>query len=177
MTCVQVFVLFVGCSSMVGLLVVLIVRLFFSFWAMPGLCCFRCVTHTYRVEVVNDLLPGDIPHCHLLLASRLIAQEKPQGGVRPVAIEEAFLRLSNICASSTAQNAADLLAPLHIGMGISEGAEIPGHSLRPDFCNPDVDTVQVDLQNAFNLANRDDMVHAVADKLPSLLPYVLMAYQ
>ena len=33
------------------------------------------------------------------------------------------------------------------------------------------------MQNAFNLANRDDMVHAVADKLPSLLPYVLMAYQ
>ena len=62
-------------------------------------------------------------------------------------------------------------------MGISGGAEIPGHSLRPDFCNPDVVTVQVDLQNAFNLANRDDMVHAVADKLPSLLPYVLMAYQ
>ena len=29
----------------------------------------------------------------------------------------------------------------------------------------------------FNLANRDDMLHAFADKLPSLLPYVLMAYQ
>ena len=62
-------------------------------------------------------------------------------------------------------------------MGISRGTEIPGHSLRPDLYNPDVVPVQVDLQNAFNLANRDDMVHAVADKLPSLLPYVLMAYQ
>ena len=62
-------------------------------------------------------------------------------------------------------------------MGISGGAEIPGHSLRPDFCNPNVVTDQLDLQNAFNLANSDDMVHAVADKLPSLLPYVLMAYQ
>ena len=82
-----------------------------------------------------------------------------------------------LCALSTAQNAADLLAPLQIGVGISGGAEIPGHSLRPDFCNPDVVTVQVELQNAFNLANHDDMVHAVADKLPSLLPYVLMAYQ
>ena len=126
---------------------------------------------------VNDLLSGDIPHCHLLLASRLIALEKPQGGVRPIAIGEAFLRLSSICALLTSQNAADLLAPLQIGVGISGGAEIPGHSLRPDFCNSDVVTVQVDLQNAFNLANRDDLVHAVADKLPSLLPYVLMAYQ
>ena len=61
---------------------------------------------------VNDLRSGDIPHRHLLLASRLIALEKPQGGVRPIAIGEAFLRLPSICALSTAQNAADLLAPL-----------------------------------------------------------------
>ena len=85
--------------------------------------------------------------------------------------------MSSFCALSTAHTAADQLAPLKIGVGISRGAEIPGHSLRPDFCNSDVITVQADLQNAFNLANRDDMVHAVADKLPSLLPYVLMAPQ
>ena len=138
--------------------------------------------HSHRTKdamrgFVNDLLSGDIPHCHLLLASRLIALEKPQGGVRPIAIGETFLRLSSIYALLTAQNAADLLAPLQIGVGISGGAEIPGHSSRPDFCNPDVVTAQVDLQNAFNLAHRNDMVHAVADKLPSLLPYVLMAYQ
>ena len=78
---------------------------------------------------------------------------------------------------STTQNAADLHTPLQIGLGISGGAEISGHSRRPDFCNSDVVTVQVDLQNAFNLANCDDMVHADADKLPSLLPYVLIAYQ
>ena len=133
--------------------------------------------HTYLCFLSGDVIY--IPHCHLLLVSRLIALEKPQGGVRPIAIGEAFLRLSSICALSTAQNAADLLAPLQIGVGISGlgGAEIPGHSLRLDFCNPDIVTVQVDLQNTFNLANRDDMVHAVADKMPSLLPYVLMAYQ
>ena len=33
------------------------------------------------------------------------------------------------------------------------------------------------MQHAFNLASRGDMVHTVADKLPTLLPYVLMAYQ
>ena len=94
---------------------------------------------------VNDLLSGDIPHSHLLLASRLIALEKPQEGVRPIAIGEVFLRLSSICALSTAEDAADLLMPLQIGVGISGGAEIPGHSLRPDFCNPDIVTVQVGL--------------------------------
>ena len=48
---------------------------------------------------------------------------------------------------------------------------------KSEFCNRDVVTFQVDLQKACNLANRDDSVHAVADKLTSLLPYVLMAYQ
>ena len=61
---------------------------------------------------MNDLLSGDIPHCHLLLASRVFALKKPQGEVWSIGIGEAFLRLSSICALSTAHNAADLLAPL-----------------------------------------------------------------
>ena len=35
---------------------------------------------------VNDLLSGDIPHCHLLLATCLIALEKQEGGLRSIAI-------------------------------------------------------------------------------------------
>ena len=63
---------------------------------------------------VNDLLSGDIPHCHLLLACRVNALEKPRGRVWLNPIGEAVLRLSSICALSSAQNAADLLAPLQI---------------------------------------------------------------
>ena len=40
---------------------------------------------------VKDILFGAIPHSDLLLASRLIAVEMPHGGVRPIAIGEAFL--------------------------------------------------------------------------------------
>eukprot|EP00892_Ulva_mutabilis_P003066 jgi/Ulvmu1/12760/UM095_0065.1 len=47
---------------------------------------------------VNLLLSGTIPHSDLLLASRLIAIAKPNGGVRPIAIGEAFMRLAGICA-------------------------------------------------------------------------------
>ena len=71
---------------------------------------------------VNDILSGAIPHSDLLLASRLIALEKPHGGVRPIAIGEAFLRVASICALSTVQTAADLLAPLQVGVGIPGGA-------------------------------------------------------
>ena len=75
------------------------------------------------------------------------------------------------------QTAADLLAPLQVGVGIPGGAEIPGHVLRPDFLHPDVVTVQVDLQNAFNLYDRSAMSQAVSDHLPGLLPYVQTSYQ
>ena len=64
---------------------------------------------------------------------------------------------------STLQTAADLLAPLQVGVGIPGGAEIPGHALRLDFLNPDVVTVQVDLQNAFNLCDRSAMTQAVSE--------------
>ena len=63
---------------------------------------------------VNDILSGAIPHSDPLLAriARLIALEKPHGGVRPIVIGEAFLRVASICALSIVQTAADLLAPL-----------------------------------------------------------------
>ena len=66
----------------------------------------------------------------------------------------------SICALSTAGNIGDILAPLQIGVGISGGAEIPGHALRLDILDPEVVTVQVDLQNAFNLSDRTAIAHA-----------------
>ena len=78
---------------------------------------------------------------------------------------------------STVQTAADLLAPLQVGVGIPGGVEIPGPELRPDFLNPNVVPVQVDLQNTLNLCDRSAMAQAVSEHLPGLLPYVQMPYQ
>ena len=126
---------------------------------------------------VNDNLSGAVPHSHMLHASRLIALEKPNGGIRPIDIGECILRFVSICALSTAGNIGDVLASLQIGVGISGGAEIPGHALRLDILDPEVVTVQVDLQNAFNLSDRTAIAHAVAGKLPGQLPYVMRSYQ
>ena len=81
----------------------------------------------------------------------------------------------SICALSTAGNIGDILTPLQIGVGISGGAEIPGHALRQDFLDPEI--VTVDLQNTFNLSDRTAIAYAVAGKLPGLLPYVMRSYQ
>ena len=125
---------------------------------------------------VNDL-SGAVPHSHLLHASRLIALEKPNGGIRPIAIGECILRFVSMCALSATGNIGDTMAPFQIGVGISGGAEIPGHALHADFLDREVVTVPVGLQNAFNRSDRTAIVHAVADKLPGLLPYVMMSYQ
>ena len=51
-------------------------------------------------------------------------------------------------------------------------AAIPGHAL-----DPEVVTVQVYLQNEFNLSDRAANTHAAADELPGLLLHVMMLYQ
>eukprot|EP00892_Ulva_mutabilis_P011449 jgi/Ulvmu1/8677/UM047_0015.1 len=82
---------------------------------------------------VNLLLSGTIPHSDPLLASRLIAIAKPNGGVRPLAIGEVFMRLAGIYALACVPEAPGLLAPHQIGVGVRGGPEIPSHALAPDF--------------------------------------------
>jgi len=68
----------------------------------------------------------------------LVAPEKSQEGVYGFDCHRGrLLRLSSIGDVATVLNTADLLAALSIVVGISGGAEIQGHSLRPDFCNPE----------------------------------------
>ena len=97
------------------------------------------------------------------------------GGSDPSLSQSASCDFVSICALSTAGNIGDILTPLQIGVGISGGAEIPGHELRQDFLDPEI--VTVDLQNTFNLSDRTAIAYAVAGKLPGLLPYVMMSYQ
>eukprot|EP00892_Ulva_mutabilis_P011423 jgi/Ulvmu1/8653/UM046_0058.1 len=66
---------------------------------------------------VNLLLSGTIPHSDLLLASRLIAIAKPNGGVRPIAIGEAFMRLAGICAlAASGVKQGDPIGPLYFAI-------------------------------------------------------------
>jgi hypothetical protein len=125
---------------------------------------------------INLILAGRIPHSETLLASRLIALEKPSGAPRPIAIGEIFIRLASICALACVPDAGALLAPLQIGVGIQGGAEIPGHALRPDFADPATVTVSTDLQNAFNEMSRETMRTQLAETLPQLLPYFHTVY-
>lgn len=58
--------------------------------AGPGLRDVR--TWALMRGFVNDMLAGAIPHDAFISASRLIALEKPDGGIRHSSIGEAFSR-------------------------------------------------------------------------------------
>lgn len=67
-------------------------------------------------------------HDNFLPTSRLIALEKPHGGVRRITMGkgEDAIWLAEIYALACVMYAASLLAPLQVSVGISGGAKIPG---------------------------------------------------
>ena len=119
---------------------------------------------------LNNTLSGSVGRSDFLLASRLVALEKPNGGVRPIAMGVALVQLVSICALACVPDVVALLTPLQVNVGIRGGAEIPGHALRPDFLKAVVVTVSIALRNAFNVGDRDLALTITVDLLLELYP-------
>ena len=129
------------------------------------------------LRLVNVMLAGTLPHVQLLSDSRLIAVGKPDGGVRPIAIAEVFVRIACLCALSAATVASLALPPLQLGVGVRGGAECIGHALRAALHDdPATAVVQLDFTNAFNSVSRQAVLHAVKQRQPALLPFVQWLY-
>jgi hypothetical protein len=76
------------------------------------------------------MLAGRLPPIPELLGSDGLLLTKPTGGVRPIAIGEAWLRLAALCAVHECSELGPSLAPLQLGVGIPGGAEGVGQALR-----------------------------------------------
>ena len=126
--------------------------------------------------LVNDLLAGLVPLCPLLTASRLVALQKPSGGVRPIAVGESLLRLACLCALRTVPTLGASLAPFQLGVGVPGGPQALSHALRAGMADTATVTIRLDLENAFNRLDRTVMLQAVADRAPSLLPLATYLY-
>jgi hypothetical protein len=61
------------------------------------------------------MIAGRLPHVPELLDSDGLTLRKPAGGIQPIAIGEAWLRLAALCAVNECHD----LAPLQLGVGIS----------------------------------------------------------
>ena len=78
------------------------------------------------IALLKDIINGNMSDRsrQLLLASRLVALNKPRGGYRPITVGELFYRLAGIIVvRKIVKAAATLLAPHQYGVGVSGGAE------------------------------------------------------
>ena len=106
-------------------------------------------------DIINGSLPSDARE--LLLASRLVALNKPTTGCRPIAVGELMYRLAAVAAMrKVSVAAAQLLAPHQYGVGVPSGAERILHSVQQELTDTGtrVAMLQLDISNAFNSCDR-----------------------
>ena len=109
----------------------------------------------------------------------LIALEKKEGGIRPIAVGCTLRRLAaKVAGSKVMEEMGSLLAPRQLGYGIKWGAEAAVYAARQYIRNLNSNGVllKLDFKNAFNSVRRDRMLEAVQDLAPELFPFVHSAY-
>ena len=85
------------------------------------------------MQLVNLLLNGGLPQQinEILYGANLIAVQKKDGGVRPIAVGYTWRRLAAKCANTYAVNKLSAqLAPIQLGVGVPGGAEAAVHATR-----------------------------------------------
>ena len=136
------------------------------------------------VGVVNLLCAGRAPPAILpyLCGATLLACNKKNGGLRPIAVGEVLRRLTSKCVSRAVHtDAIEVLSPLQVGVGIPVGCESIVHSvvsLQEDFSIPPESrcALLVDFSNAFNSVNRACMFQEVRSRIPSMAAWVESCY-
>ena len=132
---------------------------------------------TACLALLNALLAGSLPGYAELLDSDGLPLLKPNGGIRPIAIGETWLRLACLCAVHKLCDLGPSFAPLQNGVGVPGGAECIAHMVRTALDrDPEALLVSLDLQNAFNSVSWQAIFNAVAERAPSLMPFLKWVY-
>ena len=139
---------------------------------------------TVLTRLVNCIIAGRVPASirpHFFGAN-LFAAVKRNGGFRPVAVGEVYRRLSSkVCAYEVSPSAAEFLKPYQLGVGVKNGCESIIHALSSLISNKEIAweekcILQVDLMNAFNLVDREEIFRQIRLHFPQLSSYVEAAY-
>ena len=130
--------------------------------------------------LTTDIINGALEDTSrsLLMASLLIAGAKPNGGVRPIAVSEAFYKLSTMYAISLVGDALPtIFEPIQFGVGAPGGPERAAHIIQAglESMGPNTILLKCDIQNAFNQRKRSDILSELF-KTPSLKPLYRLAH-
>jgi hypothetical protein len=131
-------------------------------------------------RIVNLIGSGLLPPFarELLLASKGIAFQKPNGKPRPIDIAEVFYRLpSAILVASISSEAAKILRPIQLAVGVNGGCHIAIHTAQAIIRdhNKRLAMVCLDSKNAFNSMSTPAMLRALF-KQKSLSPVWRIAH-
>mgnify|MGYP001787467346 CR=1 FL=1 len=155
-------------------------------WTYEMICaCVQASEEGLRATLrfVNLLLSGTLPRSGFVLDSVLVGLLKltdgvPNGGVRPIAIGEAWYRLAMLCALTDVGAAVGAgLAPVQVGVGTRGGVDAVAHAIATALEADELNVAcALDCENAFNTVSRDAVFAAVRSRMPRLLPVVQWAY-
>ena len=124
------------------------------------------------LRLLTDMIrQGTAPGRALLCASRLIALEKPTGGIRPIAIGDLLYRVA-MKAILTSHFRPDMLLPCQLGVKSIGGVEPAIFLLEEAITGANKQNYKriasLDLTNAFNSIGRTAISAAVARYAPTL---------
>lgn len=111
----------------------------------------------------------------IIFGGRLVALQKKDGGIRPIAVGYTLRRIAAKCANAFVINRrSDALKPIQIGVGVSGGAEAAVHASRKLIQNlPETHVfVKLDFSNAFNTVRRDLILQKTAITLPEIYRFI-----
>ena len=113
--------------------------------------------------------------------AKLFALNKPDGGIRQIAVRESMMRLpSKVLCKEVSPKASAYFWPMQLGVGCAQGTELAVHSVR-SWCNQnegktDRFVLKLDFANAFNTIDRLEMFNQLHDTFPELEAWVKWCY-
>jgi hypothetical protein len=132
------------------------------------------------IRLLADMIrQGTAPGAELLCASRLIALEKPNGGIRPIAIGDLIYRIA-LKAILTTTFRHPMLLPCQLGVNSIGGVEPAIFLLEEAITGPNKEGIKsiasLDLLNAFNAIGRTTIATAVSKYAPTFYRATKWAY-
>ena len=148
-----------------------------SFWLSDDL---SAVTNSLT-PFLENIARGNVPPeaAALIGDGNLVALEKDDGGVRPIAILELLRNLAGgqvlkFCRKDLREN---LLASGQLGVAVEGGCEMVPHAVRAILDKqPGWLALLVDFKNMFNEVSRAGVLDSVRRRCPAMLPFLRVFY-
>lgn len=135
---------------------------------------------------LTAMFHGHVGSNQLWVRSRVLPLEKKDGGIRPIAIGEAWVRLLSgyVARKESLKISEKALVPMQFGVATPGGSEVVIHACQlfsqlaqnPSSRRSSLAIQQIDFSNAFNCISRRAILTELEKHAPHLIPYFRWSY-